>query len=67
MPLAKRNKIARKSSNIAIRSLDAERLLRKNAQLEQAIRTVLRYISSHQVYDKDARRILSQALEEPVQ
>lgn len=31
-------------------------------ELEDAIKTVLRYISSHQVYDKDARGILERAL-----
>lgn len=30
--------------------------------LETAIKAVLRYISSHQVYDKDARGILERAL-----
>ena len=30
--------------------------------LETAIRAVLRYISSHQVYDKDAKGILERAL-----
>ena len=42
--------------------LRIKRLEQRVETLETAIKAVLRYISSHQVYDKDARGILSQAL-----
>jgi len=44
-----------------------DRIMRLEARikvLETAIKAVLRYISSHQIYDKDAKGVLERALAE---
>lgn len=54
------NKAALKERSVTVGQ--SEMLSKRNAELEAAIKTVLRYISSNQVYDKDARGILLRAL-----
>lgn len=59
--LMKNNK---KTPNSNFAAVDRyEELSKRNAELEAAIKTVLRYISSNQVYDKDAKGVLLRALE----